>query len=104
MNRLVAVVVVFAIAGVVALILQRRRPDSPTQPTAYPVPTQLDRADFTRPDAPWLVVLFSSETCGGCAQAFQSAIISGIASSSLALSSMRPIPNLASCRLYPNPL
>jgi hypothetical protein len=67
MNRLLAVVVVFAVAGLVALLLQRRRPAPPTQPTAYPVPTQLDRADFTRPDAPWLVVLFSSETCGGCA-------------------------------------
>ncbi|HVV38103.1 MAG TPA: hypothetical protein VHC63_15965 [Acidimicrobiales bacterium] len=67
MNRLVAVVVVFAVAGVVAWLLQRRKPAPPTQPTAYPVPTQLDRADFTRPDAPWLVVLFSSETCGGCA-------------------------------------
>ncbi|MEY2471681.1 MAG: hypothetical protein QOK28_1010 [Actinomycetota bacterium] len=67
MNRLVAVVVVFAVAGLVALLLQRRKPAAPTQPTAYPVPTQLDRADFTRPDAPWLVVLFSSETCAGCA-------------------------------------
>ncbi|HVT76015.1 MAG TPA: thioredoxin family protein [Acidimicrobiales bacterium] len=66
MNRLVAVVVVFALAGAVAWLLQRRKPAPPTQPTAYPVPTQLDRADFTRPDAPWLVVLFSSATCGGC--------------------------------------
>jgi hypothetical protein len=67
MNRLVAVVVVFAVAGLVAFLVQRRKPAAPTQPTAYPVPVQLDRADFTRPDAPWLVVLFSSETCGGCA-------------------------------------
>ncbi|MEY2419020.1 MAG: hypothetical protein QOG90_1700 [Actinomycetota bacterium] len=67
MNRLAAVVVVFAVAGLVALLLQRRKPAAPTQPSAYPVPTQLDRADFTRPDAPWLVVLFSSETCAGCA-------------------------------------
>ena len=66
MNRLVAVVVVFAVAGLVASLVQRRKPAAPTQPTAYPVPVQLDRADFTRPDAPWLVVLFSSETCGGC--------------------------------------
>ena len=67
MNRLVAVVVVFAVAGLVALLLQRRKPAAPSQPTVYAAPTQLDRADFTRPDAPWLVVLFSSETCGGCA-------------------------------------
>jgi thioredoxin-related protein len=67
MNRLLAVVLVFALAGVVAYLLQRRQPAPPTQPTAYPVPAQLDRADFSRADAPWLVVLFSSETCAGCA-------------------------------------
>jgi hypothetical protein len=31
------------------------------------VPTQLDRTDFDTPDAPWLVVLFSSATCETCA-------------------------------------
>jgi hypothetical protein len=34
---------------------------------AVPVPAQLARADFPRPGAPWLVVLFSSDTCAGCA-------------------------------------
>jgi hypothetical protein len=67
MNRFLAVIVVFAVAGVVAFFLQRRKPAAPTQPTAYPVPVQIDRNDFTRADAPWLVLLFSSETCGGCA-------------------------------------
>ena len=28
---------------------------------------QLDRLDFPRPDAPWLFVLFSSQTCDSCA-------------------------------------
>ena len=32
----------------------------------WTVPTQLDRKDFTRPDAPWLVVVFTSATCAGC--------------------------------------
>ena len=32
------------------------------------VPAQLDRADFTRPDALWLLVLFSSAHCAGCAE------------------------------------
>jgi hypothetical protein len=32
----------------------------------YPVPKQLDRADFPRPDAAWLVVLFSSTECDSC--------------------------------------
>jgi hypothetical protein len=32
----------------------------------YPVPKQLDRADFPRADAAWLVALFSSATCDSC--------------------------------------
>jgi hypothetical protein len=50
----------------VAAVVGRRRPDAPTQPTGV-VPTQLDRADFDRPDAPWLVAVFSSATCQSCA-------------------------------------
>ena len=68
MNRLVAVILVFAVAALIAWLLQRRRSEPPTQPTLYPVPTQLDRADFVRPDAPWLVALFTSETCDSCAR------------------------------------
>ena len=30
-------------------------------------PQQLDRNDFPRPDAPWLVVLFTSRHCDSCA-------------------------------------
>jgi hypothetical protein len=30
------------------------------------VPTQLDRGDFDRPDAAWLVVVFTSATCDTC--------------------------------------
>jgi hypothetical protein len=30
------------------------------------VPTQLDRHDFERPTAPWLVTVFSSATCLSC--------------------------------------
>jgi hypothetical protein len=33
------------------------------------VPDQLDRADFERPGAPWLVAVFSSATCDSCADA-----------------------------------
>jgi hypothetical protein len=32
----------------------------------YPVPKQLDRADFPRPETAWLVALFSSATCDSC--------------------------------------
>ncbi len=58
---------VLVVAVVAALVLQRRtRPDAPTQPSQYEVPAQLDRHDFERPDAPWLVVVFSSATCASC--------------------------------------
>jgi hypothetical protein len=58
---------VLLIAVAVAVVLQRRtRPDVPTQPASYTVPAQLDRTDFERPDAPWLVAVFSSATCLSC--------------------------------------
>jgi Thioredoxin len=62
-----------AIAGVLVLLavvvarhLERRRPAPPPR-DAYPVPRQLDRADFPRAEAPWLVALFSSTACVSCA-------------------------------------
>ena len=66
MERVVITVVVVAVAVVVAIVLQRRRPDAPTQ-SSWTVPAQLDRRDFDRPDADWLVVTFTSATCSTCA-------------------------------------
>ena len=65
--RIVIAVVLLVVVGAVALILERRRRDR-TGPVAdpYPVPRQLYRTDFVRPEAPWLVALFSSTTCEGC--------------------------------------
>ncbi|MCU1458559.1 MAG: hypothetical protein JWL73_2651 [Actinomycetia bacterium] len=59
-------VVCIAVAAGVAVVLERRKADPPTQPRSYPTPRQLDRSDFDRPDAPWLVVAFSSATCETC--------------------------------------
>ena len=64
-ERLVIVAVVFAVALVVAAIVGRRRPSAPA-PTGYRVPAQLHRDDFARPDADWLVVVFTSATCNSC--------------------------------------
>jgi hypothetical protein len=66
-DRVIIAVVLVAVAAAVAAWLQRKRPDAPTQPTSWTVPSQLDREDFTRPDAPWIVVVFTSDTCAGCA-------------------------------------
>ncbi|MFI5053766.1 MAG: thioredoxin domain-containing protein [Acidimicrobiia bacterium] len=51
--------------GVLAWWLQRRPPEAPPR-DVYPVPKQLDRADFPRPEAAWLVALFSSTVCDSC--------------------------------------
>ena len=67
MDRLIIAAVIVAAVAVVALLARvRRTPDAPTQ-RRFTVPQQLDRADFTRPDAPWLVAVFTSATCDVCA-------------------------------------
>jgi thioredoxin-related protein len=68
MERLVVALVIVIVVGVVAVVARRRRvPDAPTQ-RRFTAPEQLDRDDFARPDAPWLVAVFSSATCDICAQ------------------------------------
>jgi hypothetical protein len=64
---LIGVVLVGVVAAVAVVLERRRRATVAPVRDAYPVPRQLHRADFTRPDAPWLVVLFSSATCSSCA-------------------------------------
>jgi hypothetical protein len=66
MERVIIALVLGAVAAAVAAVVQRRTRDAPTQPRSWSVPAQLDRRDFVRPGAPWLVVLFSSETCDAC--------------------------------------
>jgi protein-disulfide isomerase len=65
-------VAIVAVAALVALgvgwYMQQQRPDAPSTPTTHVVPEQLDRADFVRPDAPWLTVVFTSATCATCAK------------------------------------
>ena len=66
MDRLLVLVVVAAAAATLAYLVQRRRPDAPIR-TGWTVPEQLDRRDFARPDAPWLVAVFTSASCDRCA-------------------------------------
>lgn len=68
MGRILLAVVLVGVALVVAWAVQRRRPSAPpTQDLRDGVPRQLDRADFARPDAAWLVAVFVSDTCKSCA-------------------------------------
>ncbi len=64
-TRLALAAVLLVVAVVVAALLARRKPVAPPR-DVYPVPRQLDRADFARPEAPWLVALFSSTVCESC--------------------------------------
>jgi len=64
-DRLLLLVLVAATAGTLAHLVQRRRPNAPVR-TGWSVPQQLDRRDFDRPDAPWLVAVFTSATCDTC--------------------------------------
>jgi hypothetical protein len=73
--RLVVVLVAAAAAVAVALLVQRRRPAPPTNPSDYTAPAQLDRHDFPRPDAPWLVAVFTSATCNTCADVKEKASV-----------------------------
>jgi hypothetical protein len=65
-RELLVVVLALVAVGVAAAIRARTRPPAPTR-TGWAAPDQLDRQDFERPDAEWLVVLFSSDTCLACA-------------------------------------
>jgi len=64
---LLAVAIALAVTAL-ALVIQRRRPEPPSQ-RRWAVPAQVDRFDFDRPGAPWLVLVFSSATCDACATA-----------------------------------
>jgi len=64
-SRIVIGVVILVAVGGLARWLQRRPPEAPPR-DVYPVPKQLDRDDFPRADAAWLVALFSSAACDSC--------------------------------------
>ena len=64
MDRVLLVLGGVAIAGLVAALLGHR-PSAPAANTHH-IPRQLDRADFPRPEAPWLVAVFTAATCATC--------------------------------------
>lgn len=73
MDRLLLALALVAVATVIAVVLQRRRPAPPVT-TEWHVPVQLDRSDFARPEAPWLVAVFTSATCDTCADVWSKAV------------------------------
>ncbi|MET0904232.1 MAG: thioredoxin domain-containing protein [Acidimicrobiales bacterium] len=72
-ERIVLAVVLAMVAlGVAAVLRRRQRPSAPIR-TGYALPAQVDRGDFERPDAPWLVAVFTSATCRSCAGVWERA-------------------------------
>jgi hypothetical protein len=65
MVRILTVGGAMIVALVISWFLRRRQNDAPTQ-GGFELPVQLDRKDFVSPEAPWLVVVFTSATCGTC--------------------------------------
>jgi hypothetical protein len=73
-DRLIVAVALGGLAIAVAFWLQRGRAAPPTPAvTDFRAPDQLDRADFARPEAPWLVAVFTSATCSTCAAVWATA-------------------------------
>ncbi len=66
MIRVAIVAAVIAVAVIASRVVARRRAHGPTQ-VGHTVPSQVDRADFVRSEASWLVLGFTSATCGTCA-------------------------------------
>jgi len=64
--RIAIAVVLFLVLAGIAWWLERRRRAQPPPRDVTATPVQLDRNDFARPDADWLVVLFTSTTCDSC--------------------------------------
>jgi hypothetical protein len=74
MERLLIALVLASLVALLALYLQRRRPVAPSETArTYEAPTDLARADFERPEAPWLVAVFTSSTCSTCADVWSKA-------------------------------
>jgi Thioredoxin len=93
-ERLLLVVALVAVAVAVAFVLQRRRPQPAPTNVGYTLPAHVDRADFDRPDAPWLVAVFTSAACSSCAGVWDKARLlasDDVATQQLEVTATRPL-------------
>ncbi|HWM21076.1 MAG TPA: hypothetical protein VNO51_15400 [Ilumatobacteraceae bacterium] len=75
MTRLAVAVAIVVVVAVVASVVRRRRSSDPPTQGGFELPVQLDRRDFDRSDAPWLVAVFTSATCESCADVVSKAAV-----------------------------
>jgi hypothetical protein len=87
-----------ALAVLAGLILRRRLTAAAPTQGEFIAPLQLDRADFARPEAPWLVAVFSSSTCSTCASMLDKARV--LASSEVAFDDVEAKARQAVHRRY----
>lgn len=67
MDRLILALALGALAIGFALWVQRKNQAQPTESVGeFKAPEVLHREDFDRPDAPWLVAVFTSSSCSTC--------------------------------------
>lgn len=67
MNRFILVAALAVGAALIAFAVTRLRPDAAAVRTGA-LPSHLDRARFVAADQPWLIALFSADTCMSCAK------------------------------------
>ena len=65
--QLVIVAVIVAVTIGVAIASRRVGGDAAPTPSGFTVPGRVARNDFEHPERPWLVAVFTSETCDSCA-------------------------------------
>ena len=93
MIQLAIAVVVGAVALAVAWWLRRRTAPAPERGPSWTIPGLVDRADFDRPDSPWLVAVFSSSTCLACQETWDKAAV--LASDAVAVQEVEAVRDRA---------
>jgi thioredoxin-related protein len=73
--RVLLALALVALALAVSVVLNRRTGRSAPLQVRREIPSQLDRRDFDRPDAPYLVAVFTSATCVTCADIARKAAV-----------------------------
>jgi hypothetical protein len=73
MTRLLLGVGLAVAVALLAAWLRRRQPGAGPVVERHHVPTSVERGDFVRRDADWLVAVFTSATCATCAATWEAA-------------------------------
>lgn len=66
MSRLILMLAIATVVAVIVALANRQRPSAAASLVGA-LPSHVSRADFARPDVPWLVLVFSAESCLACA-------------------------------------